>query len=61
MLLGIVTAQAQHNVVSFFDEVGSARIQTEEFSQAHDTIVMVDHRIDDVALLPDEVRRCRLS
>ncbi len=48
MLLGVVTAQAQHKVVSFFDEVGSARIQTEEFSQAHDTIVMVDHRIDDV-------------
>lgn len=48
MLLAILTAQAQHNVVSFFDEYGSARIQTEEFSQAHDTIVMVDHRIDDV-------------
>ena len=48
MLLGVVMAQAQHNVVSFFDEVGSARIQTEEFSQAHDTIVMIDHRIDDV-------------
>ncbi|MBQ3673665.1 MAG: gliding motility protein GldN [Paludibacteraceae bacterium] len=48
MMLGILTAQAQHKVVSFFDEVGSARIQTEEFSQAHDTIVKVDHRIDDV-------------
>ena len=48
LLLGVITAQAQHNVVSFFDEVGSARIKTEEFSQAHDTIVMVDHRIDDV-------------
>jgi gliding motility associated protien GldN len=48
LLLGMVTAQAQHQVVSFFDELGTARIQTEEFSQAHDTIVMVDHRIDDV-------------
>ena len=48
LLLGMVSAQAQHRVISFFDEVGSARIQTEEFSQAHDTIVMVDHRIDDV-------------
>ena len=48
MLVGVLTAQAQHKVVSFFDEVGSARIQTEEFSQAHDTIVKVDHRIDDV-------------
>jgi gliding motility associated protien GldN len=48
LFLGVVTAQAQHKVISFFDEVGSARIQTEEFSKAHDTIVMVDHRLDDV-------------
>ena len=48
LMLGVVTAQAQHQVVSFFDEMGSARIQTEEFSKAHDTIVMVNHRIDDV-------------
>ena len=48
LMLGVVTAQAQHKVISFFDELGSARIQTVEFSQAHDTIVMVDHRIDDV-------------
>jgi len=48
LLLGVVTSQAQHQVTSFFDEMGSARIQTEEFSYAHDTIVMVDHRIDDV-------------
>lgn len=48
LMLGIVTAQAQHKVVSFFDEMGTARIQTEEFSQAHDTVVLVDHRIDDV-------------
>ena len=48
LMLGVVTSQAQHQVTSFFDEIGSARIQTEEFSKAHDTIVMVDHRIDDV-------------
>jgi len=48
MLLGVITLQAQHKVTSFFDEMGSARIQTEEFSSSHDTIVMVDHRIDDV-------------
>ena len=48
LMLGIVSAQAQHQVISFFDEMGTARIQTEEFSAAHDTIVMVDHRIDDV-------------
>ena len=48
LMLGVITAQAQHKVISFFDEVGSARIQTEEFSPTHDTIVMVDHRIDDI-------------
>lgn len=48
LMLGVVTAQAQHKVISFFDEVGSARIQTEEFSQAHDTIVQIEHRLDDV-------------
>jgi gliding motility associated protien GldN len=48
LMLGIVSAQAQHQVISFFDEMGTARIQTEEFSAAHDTIVQVDHRIDDV-------------
>ena len=47
-VLGALSVQAQHNVTSFFDEYGSARIQTEEFSRSHDTIVMVDHRIDDV-------------
>ena len=48
LLLSLATVQAQHQVISFFDELGTARIQTEEFSQAHDTIVLVDHRIDDV-------------
>ena len=48
LMLGVITAQAQHRVISFFDEVGSARIQTEEYSEAHDTIVMVEHRWDDV-------------
>lgn len=48
LMLGVIAAQAQHNVISFFDEVGSARIQTVEFSESHDTLVMVDHRIDDV-------------
>ena len=48
LMLGVITAQAQHKVISFFDEMGTARVQTEEFSKAHDTIVMVDHRLDDV-------------
>ena len=48
LLCGVMAAHAQHKVISFFDEVGSARIQTEEYSEAHDTIVMVEHRWDDV-------------
>jgi len=48
LLLGVCTAQAQHKVVSFFDELGTARIRTEELSPAHDSIVLVDHRIDDI-------------
>jgi len=48
MLLGVITVQAQHQVISFFDEVGSARIQTEEYSQAHDTIMILEHRWDDI-------------
>lgn len=47
-VLGAISVQAQHNVTSFFNEMGMARVTTSEFSPAHDTIVMVDHRIDDV-------------
>ena len=47
-VLGITTAQAQHIPTQFLDEYGSARITTEEVSSAHDTVVMINHRIDDV-------------
>lgn len=47
-LLGITVANAQHLVNSFFDENGAVKIQTVEYSPAHDTIVTVEHRIDDV-------------
>ncbi|MBR1878984.1 MAG: gliding motility protein GldN [Paludibacteraceae bacterium] len=46
--LSVAVAHAQHPVIPFFDEMGSAKIKTEEFSQAHDTIVQVEHRIDDI-------------
>ncbi len=46
--LSVVAVRAQHPVISFFDELGSAKIQTEEYSQAHDTIVQVEHRLDDI-------------
>lgn len=48
VLFVAISAQAQHQVNSFFNELGIANIRTEEYSAAHDTIVMVDHRIDDV-------------
>lgn len=48
LLLGVTFANAQHQVISFFDNLGSAKIQTEEYSASHDTIVQVFHRIDDV-------------
>ena len=48
LVLSVSYVSAQHQVISFFDEVGSARIRTEELSPAHDTIVLVDHRIDDI-------------
>ena len=47
-VLGAFAVQAQHNVTSFYNELGVARFKTSEFSPAHDTIVMVDHRIDDI-------------
>ena len=48
LLLGVTFAKAQHQVISFFDNLGSAKIQTEEYSASHDTIVQEFHRIDDV-------------
>ena len=60
LMLGVITAQAQHKVISFFDEMGSARIQTEEFSQAHDTIVKVV-QTELPALFPNQVGRRGLS
>ena len=47
-LLGIVAAQAQHEVNPFFDSKGVARIQTAEFSEAPDTIITTFHRMDDI-------------
>ncbi len=47
-LLGVTAAQAQHQVLSFFDELGTAQIRTDEYSKSHDTIISVFHRIDDV-------------
>lgn len=48
LLLSITVANAQHLVNSFFDDNGVAKIRLEEYSPAHDSLVTVEHRIDDV-------------
>lgn len=48
VLMGVSMAQAQHYINPFFDEKGSARISTVEYSADRDTIVTTFHRSDDV-------------
>lgn len=48
LLLVISTLSAQHQVNSFFDAMGVSKIKTVEYSSAHDTIVTIEHRMDDV-------------
>lgn len=47
-LLGMNTMQAQYQVNSFFDNMGNVRLETQELSEAADTLVSVFHRADDV-------------
>ena len=47
-LLGTTTLQAQYQVNSFFDNMGIVRLETQELSEAADTLVNVFHRADDV-------------
>ena len=47
-LLGVSTAQAQHQINSFFDEMGLMRLETQELSESADTLVSVFHRSDDI-------------
>ena len=47
-LLGLNTLQAQYYVNSFFDDKGIVRLETQELSDAADTLVSVFHRADDV-------------
>lgn len=48
LLLIITAVRAQHQVNSFFDAMGIAKIQTIEYSGTHDTLITVEHRMDDV-------------
>lgn len=40
--------QAQHRINSFFDELGTVRIETQELDENADTIATIFHRTDDV-------------
>lgn len=48
LLLGVITASAQHPIYPFFDENGAVRIETVELNDAADTLVTVFHRADDI-------------
>lgn len=47
-LFGVVSVFGQHQVNSFFDDMGIVRLETQELSEAADTIISVFHRADDV-------------
>ena len=47
-LLSCAVTYAQHNVNSFFDDMGLVRLETQELKEASDTLVTVFHRSDDV-------------
>jgi gliding motility associated protien GldN len=48
VLLASVASNAQHQVNSFFDDMGMVRLETQELKEASDSIVTVFHRADDV-------------
>jgi gliding motility associated protien GldN len=48
VLLASVASYAQHQVNSFFDDMGMVRLETQELKEASDSIVTVFHRADDV-------------
>ena len=43
-----LTANAQHQINSFFDSKGAVRLETQELDKVADTLVTVFHRADDV-------------
>lgn len=48
VLFGVTNVFGQHQVNSFFDDMGIVRLETQELSEAADTIISVFHRADDV-------------
>ena len=47
-VVGFSTIQAQHQINSFFDDMGIVRLETQELSETSDTLVKVTHRSDDI-------------
>ncbi len=48
MLVGFITANAQHQIYPFFNDKGAVRIETTELDDAADTLISVSHRADDI-------------
>ena len=44
----VMSSNAQHQINSFFDDMGIVRLETQELQEASDTLVSVFHRTDDV-------------
>ena len=48
VMLASVMSYAQHQVNSFFDDMGIVRLETQELQESSDTLVSISHRADDV-------------
>lgn len=47
-LLGFSMTYAQHNISSFFDDMGIVNLETQELKESSDTLVSMFHRTDDI-------------
>lgn len=48
LFAGVFTANAQHQINSFFNQNGTIRLETQELDEASDTLASVFHRTEDV-------------
>ena len=48
LFAGVFTANAQHQINSFFNANGTVRLETQELKEASDTLVSVFHRTEDI-------------
>ena len=46
--LGSCMTYAQHDIRSFFDDMGIVRLETQELQESSDTLVNLFHRTDDI-------------